>query len=112
MLAQERAILEARLEAADSALAELARARDEASERAARAEAQLLAQQADNDALRATLARSHERIDTLLRDTASQRAAWDKERETMSERFWRQRTAHGAGTGRRARSVQGRAAHA
>ncbi|MGT2455823.1 DNA-binding protein [Cupriavidus basilensis] len=87
VLAQERAILEARLEAADSALAELARARDEASERAARAEAQLLAQQADNDALRATLARSHERIDTLLRDTASQRAAWDKERETMSERF-------------------------
>ncbi|MBB1633167.1 DNA-binding protein [Cupriavidus sp. UME77] len=86
-LAQERAILMAKLDAADNALAELARARDEASERAARAEAQLVAQQAENDAVRAALGRAQEEKDALLRDTASQRAAWDKERETMADRF-------------------------
>ena len=85
-LAQERAILQARLEAADNALAELGRARDEASERAAHAEARLLAQQADNETLRATLARLQEEKDAMLRDTAAQRTAWDKERETMAER--------------------------
>ncbi len=85
-LAQERAVLEAKLEAADRAQAELARARDEAGERAARAEAQLLAGQEDNDALRATLARAQVEKDALLRDTASQRAAWDKEREIITER--------------------------
>lgn len=86
-LAQERAILMAKLDAADNALAELARARDEASERAARAEAQLAAQQAENEAIRAALGRAQEEKDALLRDTASQRAAWDKERETMTDRF-------------------------
>ncbi|WP_458765848.1 DNA-binding protein [Cupriavidus basilensis] len=86
-LAQERAILMAKLDAADNALAELARARDEASERAARAEAQLVAQQTENDAVRAALGRAQEEKDALLRDTASQRAAWDKERETMADRF-------------------------
>ncbi|WP_454726300.1 MULTISPECIES: DNA-binding protein [Cupriavidus] len=85
-LAQERAVLEARLSAADSALAELARARDEASERAARAEAQLLARQADNEALRGRLVQAQQDKDALLAEAASQRAAWDKERETMAER--------------------------
>ena len=85
-LAQERAILMAKLEAADNALAELARARDEAGERAARAEEQLVAQQAENEAVRAALGRAQEEKDALLRDTASQRAAWDKERETMADR--------------------------
>lgn len=86
-LAQERAILMAKLEAADSALAELARARDEAGERADRAEAQWRAQQAENEAARAALVRAQQEKDALLRDTASQRAAWDKERETMTDRF-------------------------
>lgn len=86
-LAQERAILMAKLEAAGNALAELTRARDDAGERAARAEAQLVAQQAENEAARAALGRAQEEKDALLRDTASQRAAWDKERETMADRF-------------------------
>ncbi|MGO4331200.1 DNA-binding protein [Cupriavidus sp. 2TAF22] len=85
-LAQERAVLEARLDAADSALAELARARDEATERAARAEAQLVAQQADNDTLRGRLLQAQQQKDALLAEAAGQRAAWDKERETMAER--------------------------
>ncbi|WP_454733300.1 MULTISPECIES: DNA-binding protein [Cupriavidus] len=85
-LAQERAVLEARLQAADSALAELARARDEAGERAARAESQLQAREADNAALRDRLAQAQQEKDTQRTEAASQRAAWDKERETMAER--------------------------
>ncbi|WP_042878346.1 DNA-binding protein [Cupriavidus necator] len=85
-LAQERQVMQARLDGAEAAMAEMTRARDEASDRAARAEAAAAALQRQVDALRAESAAALEARDALQRDFATQRAAWDQERETLTQR--------------------------
>ncbi|AGW93767.1 MULTISPECIES: DNA-binding protein [Cupriavidus] len=85
-LAQERQVMQARLDGAETAMAELTRARDEASDRAARAEAAAAALQRQVDALRAEAAAALEARDALQRDFAAQRAAWDQEREILTQR--------------------------
>lgn len=85
-LAQEREVLQARLEGAETAMAELARTRDEAVDRAGRAEAAAAALQRQADALLAERAAAQQEKDDLRREFAAQRAAWDQERELITER--------------------------
>ncbi|WP_354686181.1 DNA-binding protein [Cupriavidus necator] len=85
-LAQERQVMQARLDGAETAMAELTRARDEAADRAARAEAAAASLQRQVDALRAESAAALEARDALQQDFAVQRAAWDQERDTLTQR--------------------------
>ncbi|WP_455287365.1 DNA-binding protein [Cupriavidus necator] len=85
-LAQEREVMQARLDGAETAMSELTRARDEAAERALRAEAAAQALQRQVEALRAESAAALEARDALQRDFAAQRSAWDQERETLTQR--------------------------
>jgi len=85
-LAQEREVLQARLEGAAEAAAALTRARDEALERAAQAEAATAGLQQQAAAQRAASDTVRQEKDNLQRELAAQRAAWDQERELMAER--------------------------
>ncbi|WP_427306680.1 DNA-binding protein [Cupriavidus sp. H39] len=85
-LAQERQVMQARLDGAEAALAELTRARDEAAERAARAETAAAAWQQQAEALRAGHASALAARDAMQNDFDAQRAAWDQEREMLTQR--------------------------
>jgi len=86
-LEQERAVLTARLEFAEQARAELARSRDEATDRARQAEQQAAALRAELDAVRASLAEA--RLETHQQQEAAnaQREAADGERALLVARF-------------------------
>ncbi|WP_432260557.1 DNA-binding protein [Cupriavidus sp. TMH.W2] len=85
-LAQEREVMQARLEGAEAAMAELARARDDATGRAARAETAGAALQQQAESLRAELAAARQAHTAMQQDFTAQRAAWDQERETVTQR--------------------------
>lgn len=85
-LAQERQVMQARLEGAEAAMAELARARDDATAHAARAETAGAALQQQAETLRAELAAARQAHTAMHQDFATQRAAWDQERETVTQR--------------------------
>lgn len=85
-LAQERQVMQGRLDGAEAAMAELTRARDEAAERATRAEAAAAAWQQQAEALRAQHASALAARQAMQSDFEAQRAAWDQERETLTQR--------------------------
>lgn len=85
-LAQERQVMQARLAGAEAAMTELARARDEATERATRAEAAAAALERQVETLRTESATALQAHRTMQQDFATQRAAWDQERETVTQR--------------------------
>ncbi|SPA42642.1 conserved hypothetical protein [Cupriavidus taiwanensis] len=85
-LEQERQVMQARLDGAEAAMAQLTRARDEAAERAARAETAAAAWQQQAEALRAEHASALAARHAMQNDFDAQRAAWDQERETLMQR--------------------------
>ncbi|KAI3596618.1 auxiliary cointegrate resolution protein T [Cupriavidus necator H850] len=85
-LAQERQVMQARLEGAETAMAELTRARDDATERAVRAETAAAALQQQAETMRAESAAAVLAHNAMQQDFAAQRAAWDQERETVTQR--------------------------
>ncbi|QRQ85717.1 DNA-binding protein [Cupriavidus oxalaticus] len=85
-LEQERLVMQARLDGAEAAMAEMTRARDEALERGAQAEARAAALQQQVETLRAEAGVALEARVSLQREFAAERTAWDQERETMTAR--------------------------
>ncbi|UIF90511.1 DNA-binding protein [Cupriavidus sp. UYPR2.512] len=85
-LAQERQVMQARLDGAETAMAELTRARDDATARAARAEAAASTLQQQAQTMRAESAAALLAHNAMQQDFTAQRAAWDQERETVTQR--------------------------
>ncbi|MBP0623282.1 DNA-binding protein [Cupriavidus consociatus] len=85
-LEQERLVMQARLEGAEAAMAEMTRARDEALERGAQVESRATVLQQQVETLRAEAGDALEARVALQREFAAERATWDQERETMTAR--------------------------